>query len=125
MADFPIASLAGKEDSSKYGFEQEDVSIRSPMEGGYVLSRPRTTRPPRRSWTSGFTNISNADKLLLESFYNTKGSYMSFTYLVPVPNVEGGAKETVTVRFLGPLKWEYKGFGSNARWNVEFKLEEV
>lgn len=125
MADFPIASLAGKEDSSKYGFEMEDVTIRSDMEGGYVTSRPRFTRPPRRTWKSGFTDISNADKLLLEEFYVSKGGYQSFTYEVPVPNIAGGAKETVTVRFLEGLSWEYKGFGDNPRWNVEFKVEEV
>lgn len=125
MADFPIAALIGREDASKYGFEQEDVSISSDMEGGYVITRPRTTRAPRRSWTSGFTDISNTNKLLLEAYYNTKGSFASFTYEVPVPDTVGGAKEVVTVRFKGPLKWEYKGFGTNARWNVEFKLEEV
>ena len=125
MADFPIASLVGKEDAGKFGFEQEDAGIRSPMEGGYVLTRPRFTRRPRRTWTTGFTDISNADKLLLEDYFNNKGTYLSFTWDVPVPNVQGGAKETVTVRFSEVPKWEYKGFGTNARWNVELKLEEV
>lgn len=125
MADFPIASLVGKEDASKYGFEMEDVTKRSDMEGGYVMSRPRTTRPPRRTWSSGFTDISNEDKLLLEAFYVQYGGFKQFTYEVPVPNSIGGAKEVVNVRFLEGIKWEYKGFGSNPRWNVEFKLEEV
>lgn len=125
MADFPIPALAGKEDSSKYGFEVEDVGIRSDMDGGYVLARPRTTRAPRRSWTSGFTDISNANKLLVEAFFVAKGTFNQFSYEVPVPNSEGGAKETVTVRFAEPIKWEYKGFGTNARWNMEFKVEEV
>lgn len=125
MADFPIASLVGKEDAARYGFEMEDVAIRSNMEGGYVLSRPRTTRKPRRTWTTGFSDISNVSKLALEVFYNTKGSFASFTYEVPVPDAIGGSKETVTVRFVGPPKWEYKGIGTNARWNVDFKIEEV
>lgn len=38
MANFP--TLGGKEDASKFGFESEDVGIRSEMEGGYVLTRP-------------------------------------------------------------------------------------
>jgi hypothetical protein len=125
MADFPIVSLATKEDSAKYGFEQEDNAVKPQMEGGYVLSRPRFTRRPRRTWKTGFTDITNADKLLLEAFYNAKGTHMSFTYLVPVPDTEGGSKETVTVRFKEPLKFTYAGIGATAHWNVEVSLEEL
>lgn len=125
MADFPIASLLTKEDAAKYGIELEDTGIRSEMEGGYVLSRPRTTRRPRRTWTTGFTDITNADKLLLETFVNTKGTFASFTWTVPVPNILGGSKEVVTVRFSEVPTFKYAGFGTNARWNFDCKLEEV
>lgn len=123
MADFPIASLVGKEDSSKFGFEQEDVGIRSEMEGGWVVTRARHTRRPRRTWTTGFTDISDADKALLEAFYNDKGTHTGFTYQLPVG---GAVKETVNVRFKEVLQYKYAGYGDNFRWNIEkIVLEEV
>jgi hypothetical protein len=125
MAYFPITSLLNKQDSGKFGFEQEDVGIRSEMEGGYVLTRPRSTRTPRRTWLTGFTDISNEDKLLLEDFFNEHGTYLEFTYIVPVPDTLGGSNEEVQCRFSEKFVWEYKGFGTNARWNVSMKIEEV
>jgi phage-related protein len=125
MATFPIASLVGKEDSAKYGFEVEDVGIRSEMEGGYIITRPRHTRNPRRTWATGFTDVSNADKLLLEAFFNDHGTFKAFTYTVPVPNISGGAKETVNARFMGKMEFKYVGYGANARWNIDVKIEEV
>lgn len=117
MADFVLES---QQDAAKFGFEQEDVGIRSEMEGGYVLTRARHTRTPRRTWKTGFTNIEDDDKEIFETFFNAKGTFLSFTYQVPV-NLE-----IVTVRFKTVPKYEYKGIGDNFRWDInEIYLEEV
>lgn len=123
MADFPIAALAGKEDASKFGFALENVSIRSQMEGGWVITRARHTRKPRRTWTTGFTDISNTQKELLEAFYNDKGAHVGFTYELPVG---GATKEVVNVRFTEPMQFKYAGYGDNYRWNIDaITLEEI
>lgn len=117
MAVFPLAT---KQDSEQFGFEQEDTGMRTEMEGGYVLTRPRHLRNPRRTWKTGFTNLSDTDKATFESFYNTNGTFQSFTYSLPVSGTN------VTVRFKSPPKYDYKGFGATLRWNVtDIFLEEV
>lgn len=112
--------LAAKQDSAKFGFEQEDVGIRSEMEGGYVLTRPRHTRNPRRTWKTGFTDLSNTDKETFEAFYNTNGTHTAFSYDLPV------LATTVNVRFRSPPRYSYKGYGANLRWDIDdIYLEEV
>lgn len=117
MVAFPLAT---KQDSAKFGFEQEDVGIRSEMEGGYVLTRPRHTRTPRRTWTTGFTDLSNTDKTTFEDFVKTVGTYEAFDYNLPVVGT------LVNVRLKTIPKYEYAGFGTNMRWNIsDIVLEEV
>lgn len=118
MAAFP--TLGNKEDSAKFGFMQEDVGMRSDMEGGYVITRPRHTRTPRRTWSTGFTNISNTEKTTLESFFNDHGTFKAFDYNVPI----GG--ELVSVRFKETIKFKFVGWPTNPRWDVDgIMLEEV
>lgn len=116
MAAFPLPT---KQDAAKFGFEQEDVGMKSQMEGGYVLTRPRHTRTPRRTWTTGFTDLSNTDKATIEAFVNTHGTHLAFDYTIPVEDI------LVNVRFKEIPKYDYKGFGENLRWNIEMALEEV
>jgi phage-related protein len=117
MAALPLQT---KQDSSKYGFEQEDVGVRSEMEGGYILTRPRHTRTPRRTWKTGWTDLSNAEKLTLEAFIASHGTYKAFDYNLPVEGT------LVNVRFRKVPVYEYKGFGALLRWDInEVELEEV
>lgn len=118
MAVFP--TLSNKEDAKKFGFETEDVGIRSEMEGGYVLTRPRFTRPPRRTWKTGFTDISNTEFETFYTFWVEHGTFKAFTYTVKISN------ETVNVRFADKPDFNYKGIGANYRWDIDnIKLEEV
>lgn len=117
MADFPLST---KEDARKYGLESEDKGIRSDMEGGYVLSRPRHTRNPRRTFITGFTGLMEADFNTFYAFWVAKGTYLAFTYEVKYNN------ETVNVRFQAPPRFEYVGVGGTDIWNInDIKLEEV
>lgn len=118
MADFP---LEGQQDSKYYGVEAEDPAVRSDMEGGYVASRPRFTRTPRKTFTTGFTSISNADRATLEAFWDAKkGGAVVFTWLNPVDGT------THTVRFKEPMTFKYAGLGGVHLWNVtSIVLEEA
>lgn len=121
MSDFPPVGMIDGEDSQQYGVSVEDVAVATPTDGGYDITRPRHTRTPRREYTTGFTDISDADKLLLEAFYEArKGGSQSFTYTDPTKGVEK------LVRFKGPLKLSYRGIGGVHRWDVHgIVLKEV
>lgn len=117
MADFPLAT---KQDGAEFGFEQEDVGIRAEMEGGYVLTRPRHTRTPRRTWKTGFTGLNNTDKTTFEGFVNTHGTHTAFNYTLPT------TATVVNVRFKSMPKYKYTGLGDNLMWDItDIFLEEV
>lgn len=119
MSDFPPAGMTAKEDTSKIKQTQSDDVIRTETDGGYVITRRRHTRAPRKVFTLGFTDISNADKVLLENFYASNSASI-FTWTDWTSGTE------FTVRFKEPLKFKYTGRGDNKRWNVEdFVLEQV
>lgn len=118
MQAFP---LNDQQDSSQYSESAEDVAIREKMEGGYVYSRPKFTRPARKTFRTGFSDLTNADKLVLEAFWLTvKGGSDIFTWLNPVSGV------TYNVRFTKPLTYEYFGRNAVHRWNVKnIELEQA
>ena len=119
MANFPTLT-SRTEDSALYGVEHENPTIRSELDGGYVNTRARFTRTPRRIFSSGFTDISEADRLTLETFWDTvQGGSEAFNWTSPQDG------NTYSVRFVEPLVFDYAGHGTNYRWNVRFKLEEV
>lgn len=121
MADFPTVVLAGLEDSAYHSFSQADPAMRREMEGGYTSTRPRYTRLPRKTWTTGFTDLTDAQKDSFIAFWESKkGGSESFLYLNPSDNVE------YTVRFKGMPQYEYKGIGPLRRWNIKgITLEQV
>ena len=114
-------SLSSIMDSKLYSMEQEDTSITTKMEGGYVMSRARHTRAPRKMFTIGYTDISDADKQLLEAFWNTtRGKAEMFEWTNEMDSV------TYIVRFSGKPVFKYSGLGGNHRWDVSgIKFEEV
>jgi len=118
MADFP--TFGGKEDAAKFGFDSEDVGMRSEMDGGYVLTRPRHTRKPRRTFKTGFTGISQANFNTFLTFWEEHGTYKAFNYTVPISG------EIVNVRLQKKPTWAYKGIGQTFLWDIdEIYLEEV
>lgn len=114
-------TLSRGEDARFFGMSQEDPAMRTKVEGGYVFTRPRFTRRPRRSFTTGFTNISDADRALLENFWNdTKGGSSAFAWTHPFTN------EVIQVRFKKGFDFSYVGIGHSHRWDVTgIELEEV
>lgn len=117
--NFP--TLVDTPDVNKWSFTQEDPAIRTPIEGGYVVTRPRHTRKPRRTWSIGFTYITEADKELIRTCYESArggSDYIVWT------NPE--TLEVLNVRFTGEIRYAFSGKkGGNRRWDVSFSFEEV
>lgn len=115
-------TLSQGQDSKFYSVVRENVAMKTKMEGGYVVSRARHTRTPRRTFTTGFSNLTNADRASLESFWDTvRGGSVIFDWTDPVSNV------AIPVRFAGDsgLTWKYEGVGYTRLWSVQFTLEEA
>lgn len=85
------------------------------------MSRPRYTRPPRRTFTTGFTQITDVEKQLLDDFYRAhNGGSGSFTWDDRVTN------ETHVVRFAGAWTVKYVGAGGNHLWDIsDVTLKQV
>jgi len=126
MPNPTFPTLSRGQDSSLYSVELEDVSAATPMEGGYVVSRAKHTRAPRKTFTSGFTDITEADKALLDAFWTTvRGGSVIFDWIDPA-SANGGAPVTYSVRFLGgPLKFDYRGHGPTKRYDVRFTVQQA
>lgn len=117
-AQFPPIGL--KEDSKYFGHTKEDKAILSDTDGGYVYSRPRHARNPRRTFSTGFTNLTQGQLNSLDAFFDVRGCYMIFTYTIPTTG------ELVDVRFESPFTAKYMGVGGLHRYDVtDIKLVEV
>ena len=118
---FPI-SLSKSEDSRFFKTTYEDPALRSEMDGGYEITRARHSRTPRRNFTTGFTDLTDADRLALESFFRntTKGGSVAFNYTHPI------SSEVISVRFTKPFTFNYAGLGETYHWNVsDIEMREV
>lgn len=118
---FPTLTFTnGGEDSKLYRMQQEDPTLKTEMEGGYVVSRARHTRIPRKTFSTGYTGISDADKKILENFYaQVRGASMIFDWIDPV----GGT--VYKVRFDGPIEFRYVGIGPTKLWDIQFKVVQA
>lgn len=111
MADavFP-ADMAKQQDSKYFAVDQEDNAIKGETDGGYIHARPRHTRRPRKTFTTGWTDVSHATYLNAQAFYDAVGTWKVFTWVDPTTGV------TYRVRFDKPPKWSYSGMGVAKIW---------
>ena len=102
-------------DAATWAESVEDPAITpGKMEGGYVTSRPRFTRTPRRTFTFQFQMMS--DKTNLENFYNTNyGSAGGFNITHPITSA------VINVRFDNAMKLKFSrmGFGPINIWQTD------
>lgn len=106
--------LCEKQDSAKYSEVTEDPSMSLETEGGYTYTRPRYTRRPRKTWTIGFTDLTNEEKESLSEFYNTvKGGSEAFYWTHPID------KKDIVVRLGSQIKFNYTGVGTTYRWDTD------
>lgn len=112
MAVFPIA-LAEQQDSRYYSETFYDNAVKGEIEGGYTSARPRTTRPPRYKWTTGFSDLTHGDYIVLRNFYREVGTHTTFEWINPT------TQETKLVRFEKPFTAKYTGAGGQHYYAVE------
>jgi hypothetical protein len=117
---FPTLSSGSKPDSSTFGLSFEDQAMRTETEGGYVFTRARHTRAPRKTWAFGYKQLTNADRVQIESFITlVRGGSVIFTWQNPQDLV------TYNVRFKDLPKFGYEGVGNTQRWNCSMTLEQA
>lgn len=115
---FPI--LTERPDTKLYGVEFEDQSTGSKMDGGYVVTRPKHTRSPRRTFSTGYTMLKPIDRAALDTFYRTVfGGSVIFDWIDPMTSV------VYQVRFTSKLAYKYSGVGTTQRWDISFTLEQA
>lgn len=109
--NFP-SELAARQDSKYFKVSLADKTIRGSMEGGYEHTRPRYTRKHRRTFSTGFTDISQEELDALLAFYDLVGGYKVFNWKNPANG------EVYAVRFDQPPEATYTGIGGNHRYDV-------
>lgn len=111
-------------DAASFTESYENVAAKSgDMEGGYVISRPKFTRAPRRTWTFNYVEMSDAEKKKLSDFWIlVKGSSAAFDWKHPISGL------TINVRFAADMKMNFKriGFAGTNVWESEtVQIEEI
>lgn len=95
-----------------------DPTLRTNVEAGYVISRPRFTRTPKMFEVT-YRYISDSDKTSLESLQeNVAVGSTSFRWTNPKDSVE------YTVRLVEPLKFQMESLHPDY-WKVQLKLEQI
>ncbi|CDT52508.1 hypothetical protein VCR15J2_390002 [Vibrio coralliirubri] len=121
MSQPTYPKLSDKPDRSKYGINIEDPALKNDMEGGYVASRPRFYRKPRRTFSFGYTMLHDDDYKKLLSFWDeVKGGSEMFEYT----DFDDG--KVYMVRFKEQFAGKFVGKGIAKYWDVTgIILEEV
>lgn len=123
MTNPVFPTLSTGQDSSLYNMELEDPGMKTPIEGGYVVSRAKHTRIPRRIFKTGFTSITSTDRDTLVTFYGTvHGGSVIFDWADPA---SAGGATVYQVRFADKLNFKYTGHGTSQRWDVAISLEQA
>lgn len=117
---FPTLPSGKVADSAKFEVSKKDPAMRAEMEGGYAVTRARHTRKPPRLFKVAYTSIDNADKTVLDNFYDTvRGGSVIFDWTDPESLV------IYQVRFSGSFILRYAGAGNNRLWDCSFDLEQA
>jgi len=113
------AGFTEGQDSAYYNISLEDNTIRNATDGGYELTRARNTRKPRKTFSTGFTEMNQSDFEIFTDFWNYYTGAKIFYWVNPVDFV------TRSVRFSDMPKISYVGVGGFAKYNIEVTLKEV
>lgn len=124
-----------------YSVEHEDPAIKVETEGGYVFTRPRYRRYPlRRTWTFGYSDLSDNQMRQLENFWiSAQGGSFAFQWFNydaywAANSINNGkqttdpadiAEYTKVVRFVESPKITVMNMGQITRYDVELKVKEV
>lgn len=91
---FPLLNaigFTGLEDSSFFTCSPLDDTIKYEAAGGFVVSRPRYTRSSNITITTGFSDLNESDKEILDRFFQNNGQWNPFQYILPT----GSSTQTI------------------------------
>jgi len=120
----PELIISGHDSQKFQETHRADPAVSFESEGGWIMSRAKYTRRPPVIYTLGFTDISEAEKTIIQDLYAaTHGSSDMITGWI---HPTSGAVKNVRFK-QGPIpQYSYKGRGNNHRWDVSgFMIEEV
>lgn len=118
MATFPTLSNADRVKVKDYTMPV-DPTVRTQFENGYVQTRARYTRLPKK-WSVVGEMLTTADKDLIASFEVARGvGGEEFTWTAPHNST------SYTVRFASPVVYTPIADTNFSVWNVEMVMEEV
>lgn len=113
MASYPI--LSKDPDGTSFKESQENpVVVGGDMEGGYIYTRARHTRVPRKTFEFKHVDISEIERQSLVTFWDThRGGSLAFTWTHPITST------VHNVRFDPQMELEFtrSGYGTNHRWD--------
>jgi hypothetical protein len=117
MADFPTITRKPSAKAYEEGFAF-DPTLRSKMEGGYVVTRAKATRVPQK-FSVEYAALPTVDKDLIKAHEDAvKVGAEAFDWLHPA------TLATYSVRYTAPVKYS-PADDRMSRWKVSFVLEEV
>ena len=117
---FPLLPSGKSLDAAKFETSAADPGMRQETDGGYVITRARYTRKPRKSWKCALTNITGADKIVMDDFWDTtRGTARAFSWVCPTDML------TYNVRFKASFSMTHRGAGATQFWDCSFELEQV
>lgn len=120
MTNPVFPNLSKGQDSQFYEMTPEDPALKTSMDGGYVVSRAKHTRKPRRTFKTGFSSIIQADYTLLADFWDTvRGGSIVFDWIDPATG------SLYNVRFASQISFKYVGKGDTKLWDVQITLEQA
>ena len=114
---FPVL----REPRPPFDFNRENNLISTPMEAGYVKTRPRYTKN-RRTFSPKFEYYTMDEYLMLDDFYTNHTSNGSLSFYFPLILNRGEYREDLFVQFVSPPKVQYVGMGL---WSISLELREV
>lgn len=114
--DLTALGFTAVEDSQYFQTERISGAQTYETDGGVFLVRKRFTRNPGSFITTGFTEISDADKRLFDTFYqnNAANGAVQVNYLHPLTSVMLKVYFSETT----PYTAQYKGWGANKVWTL-------
>lgn len=119
MPTFPTFQT-GLLDSRAFEVTPEDPAMRTEMEGGYVITRKKHTRRPRRTFTASYRGLNDADRDALDDFWDlVGGGSVVFDWTNPEDSV------VYAVRFKEAYRLVHTGRGPTRRWDCLLTFEQA
>lgn len=119
MKTFPELGQGINFDAAGHEESYVDDTLRFQTDGGYEITRPSSSRRPRREFSFQLTEVPQLAKEVLDRFYEDVRCSQHFA----LRNPDTG--EVLICRFSVPIEKSYRGIGKTKLWTITVKVKEV